>query len=102
MTFGLEPEMSSYGAAPELRKNHKLWQKTYELTKNLSKVVITVDFGVLVPIDINPDNKIINPPTRPLFSVTITYLTIIVLFTNSGIQRSESYDRSLGELEPRK
>ena len=75
MTFGLEPEMSSYGAAPELRKNHKLWQKTYELTKNLSKVVKTVDFGVLVPIDINPDNKIISPPTRPLFSVTITYLT---------------------------
>ena len=79
MTFGLEPELSSYGAAPEVRRNHNLWS-IHELTKkffceNLSKVVITVDFGVLVPIDINPDNKIISPPTRPLFSVTITYLT---------------------------
>ena len=38
---------------------------------NLSKVVKTVDFGVLVPIDINPDNKIISPPTRPFSSVII-------------------------------
>ena len=32
MTFGLEPEMGSYGAAPELRRNHNLWS-IHELTK---------------------------------------------------------------------
>jgi len=73
------------------------------LTKNLSKVVITVDFGVLVPIDINPDNKIISPPTRPFLSITITYLnkllyqTIIVLFTNPGIHSDRNHTIVLQE-----
>ena len=38
---------------------------------NLDNVVKTVDFGVFVPIEINPDNKIISPPIRPFQSVTI-------------------------------
>ena len=38
---------------------------------NLDNVVKTVDFGVLVPIEINPDNKIISPPIRPFQSVNM-------------------------------
>ena len=66
----------SYGSAIKVNKTiiyglYRMFEMNYFNKINLSKVVKTVDFGVLVPIDINPDNKIISPPTRPFSSVII-------------------------------